>query len=204
MTDEPTLSKSERTRADIIQAAHDLIIQNGYHATSMRQIAQQAGIALGGIYNHFAGKDDIFREVVLAYHPYREIMPILANTTHEHIEDFFRDAAQLIDQTLTQRPDLINLMFIEIVEFRSSHIQELFDQFFPQIMQILQRFMAAGETLRPMPLPMIMRTFIGTILGYVITKSVLGENIAPEFREHALDHFMDVYLHGILNSETTP
>jgi len=204
MTEEPTLSKSERTHADIIRAAHDLIIQNGYHGTSMRQIAQQAGIALGGIYNHFTGKEDIFREVVLTYHPYREIMPILANTTHERIEDFLRDAARLIDQTLTQRPDLINLMFIEMVEFQSKHIQELFDQFFPQIMQILQRFMEAGDTLRPIPIPMMMRTFIGTILGYFITKSILGEATAPEFRDQALDHFIDIYLHGILKTESAP
>ena len=50
-------SRGERTRAEIIQAAHDLFIQQGYHGTSMRQIAGQAGIALGGLYNHFESKE---------------------------------------------------------------------------------------------------------------------------------------------------
>ena len=206
MTDELTLSKSdatkgERTRSDIVLAAHDLIIQNGYHGTSMRQIAKQAGISLGGIYNHFASKEDIFREVVLAYHPYHEIMPLLANAQHESIETLLRHAAQLVDETLTARPELINLMFIEMVEFRSKHIPDLLERVFPIVTQILRRFTEAGDNLRPIPMPMLMRTFISVLFGYFISKNALGENISLEFRENALDYFLDIYLHGILKSE---
>lgn len=201
MTDEIPLSKSERTRAEIIKAAHDLFLQKGYHGTSMRQIAKSAGIALGGIYNHFASKDEIFRDVVLAYHPYHEIIPVLATTEHENFEEFIRHAVHLIDESLTRRPDIMNLMFIEMVEFQSKHIPELLEQFFPMVMQIVQRFTAAGTSLRPMPLPMMMRTFIGLLLGYFITKNALGERTPPEFRDHALDYFIDVYLYGILKTE---
>jgi hypothetical protein len=94
-------------------------------------------------------------------------------------------------------------MFIEIVEFRSQHIPELIERFFPIVGQILQRFMEAEDTLRPIPLPMLMRTFMGMLLGYFMTKSILGEQIPVEFRENALEHFLDVYLHGILKTETT-
>ncbi|HLF91099.1 MAG TPA: TetR/AcrR family transcriptional regulator [Anaerolineales bacterium] len=206
MTDELTLSKSdatkgERTRADIVLAAHDLIIQNGYHGTSMRQIAKQAGIALGGIYNHFASKEDIFREVVLTYHPYHEIMPILANAQYDSIEELLCHAAHLIDDTLNTRPDVLNLMFIEMVEFRSKHIPDLLERVFPIVTQILQRFTEAGDNLRPIPMPMLMRTFISVLFGYFISKNALGENISLEFRENALDYFLDIYLHGILKSE---
>jgi AcrR family transcriptional regulator len=194
-------TKGERTRSDIIQAAHDLIIQNGYHGTSMRQIAKKAGIALGGIYNHFASKEDIFREVVLAYHPYHEIIPVLANARYDSIEELLRGAVHLVDDTLNTRPEVLNLMFIEIVEFRSRHIPELIERFYPTVGQILQRFMQAEDTLRPIPLPMLMRTFMGMLLGYIMTKSFLGEQIPAEFRENALEHFLDVYLHGVLKTE---
>jgi len=195
-------SKGERTRADIIKAAHDLIIQNGYHGTSMRQIAKQAGIALGGIYNHFASKEDIFREVVLAYHPYHEIFPLLANAQYTNIEDLLRHTIVLIDETLASRPELINLMFIEMVELQSKHIPDLLEKIFPHVVQILQRFTETGDNLRPIPLPMLMRTFIGTFLGYFITKNVLGDHIPAEFRENAREYFIDIYLYGILKPET--
>jgi AcrR family transcriptional regulator len=55
MSDE-SLSRGERTRETILDAARQLFIQQGYHGTSMRQIASQAGIALGSLYNHFPNK----------------------------------------------------------------------------------------------------------------------------------------------------
>lgn len=194
--------KSARTRADIIKTAHDLFIQNGYHGTSMRQIANQAHLALGGIYNHFASKEDIFREVVLAYHPYHEIFPILASAQHDNIEDLLRHTIGLMDEVLDSRPELLHLMFIEMVELQSKHIPDLLEKIFPIVGQILQRFMETGDNLRPIPLPMLMRTFVGTFLGYFITKNVLGEHVPAEFRKNAREYFIDIYLHGILKPET--
>lgn len=198
------ITKGERTRTDIIRAAHDLIIQNGFHGTSMRQIATQAGIAVGGIYNHFQSKEEIFQEVVLAYHPYHDIFPILANTPYDNIEDLIKHAARLIDETLSRRPELLNLMFIELVEFRSAHIPLVMERVFPLVAQILQRFMQAQTNLRSIPLPMLMRTFMGMMVGYFVTKNVLGDHIPLPFRENALDYFIDTYLHGIMLPDSPP
>ena len=59
--DEETLSKGERTRQSILQAAYELFLEQGYAATSMRQIAERAGLALGGIYNHFREQGSHFQ-----------------------------------------------------------------------------------------------------------------------------------------------
>ena len=61
---EITLSKGERTRQTIEEAAYKLFLEQGYSATSMRQIAEQAGIALGGIYNHFKAKKRYFEVII--------------------------------------------------------------------------------------------------------------------------------------------
>ena len=45
-------------------------------------------------------------------------------------------------QVVEGRPDFMNLMFIELVEFKSVHAQQLFASLFPQGMQILQHFVA--------------------------------------------------------------
>ena len=57
-------TKGDVTRLAIEDAAIELFLEQGYHATSMRQIAEQAGLALGGIYNHFKSKDDIFQGII--------------------------------------------------------------------------------------------------------------------------------------------
>jgi AcrR family transcriptional regulator len=71
------VTKGETTRMAIQDAALDLFLQQGFHATSMRQIADKAGLALGGIYNHFSSKDEIFAAIVMDKHPYKQIVPII-------------------------------------------------------------------------------------------------------------------------------
>jgi AcrR family transcriptional regulator len=187
----------------ILSAAHDLFTRRGYHGTSMRAIAKEAGIALGGIYNHFESKESIFREILLAYHPYHEILPALANGSHTSLEDLFREAARLIDQTLSERPEVFNLMFIEMVEFRGQHAPELLERILPEIGRTLERLNRSGDRLRPIPIPMVWRIFIGTVLGYFVSKQAIGPLAPPEFTENALEHFIGVFLHGIQEPEAT-
>ncbi len=47
------------TRKTILNAAHRLFVQQGYTATSMRQLAEEAGIGKSTIYHHFADKQTI-------------------------------------------------------------------------------------------------------------------------------------------------
>ncbi|MEE8604789.1 MAG: TetR/AcrR family transcriptional regulator [Candidatus Aminicenantaceae bacterium] len=51
-------SKQERT-GEIIQAAVDEFLENGYDGTSMESIARRAGVSKGGLYYHFSSKDEI-------------------------------------------------------------------------------------------------------------------------------------------------
>ncbi len=49
----------EETRARILDSALTLFAQHGYTETSVRQIAQHAGVAQGLLYNYFASKDEL-------------------------------------------------------------------------------------------------------------------------------------------------
>lgn len=47
----------------ILTAAATCFIERGFHQTSIRDIAQQAGISLGNLYNHFDGKEALIAEI---------------------------------------------------------------------------------------------------------------------------------------------
>lgn len=51
------------TRDKILSCALDLFAQNGFSATSIRQIAKAVGIRESSIYNHFSSKDEILASV---------------------------------------------------------------------------------------------------------------------------------------------
>lgn len=53
------------TRQNIINAAADLILEEGLDATRISKIAKRAGLTDGAIYRHFDSKDDLLTEVYL-------------------------------------------------------------------------------------------------------------------------------------------
>ena len=67
MEKKPELSlreeKTARRRSLIIEAAATLFILKGFHQTGMRDIAGQADISLGNLYNHFKGKHEIIAAI---------------------------------------------------------------------------------------------------------------------------------------------
>jgi TetR/AcrR family transcriptional regulator, transcriptional repressor for nem operon len=54
-----TATKGERTRERIVAAAAPLFNQRGYAASSMADVMTATGLEKGGIYRHFASKDEL-------------------------------------------------------------------------------------------------------------------------------------------------
>lgn len=201
MTEEITnegISKGERTRQAILDAAHILIIEQGYAATSMRQIAERAGLALGGIYNHFSSKEDIFRAIILEKHPIFQVVPLLNTVEGNTVEAFVRNAAQILVTELGQHPDFINLMLTEIVEFKGKHAPQLFPTIFPMLLPLGQRIADLPGNTRAIPAPVLLRAFLGMFFSYYITGMLLGAAMPPDMQNNALDYFVEIFLHGIL------
>ncbi len=202
MTDEETaLSKKERTRQTILDATYALIIEQGYAATSMRQIAERAGLALGSIYNHFPSKDDVFSTIILERHPFFQIFPLLNSVEAGSIEEFVRKAARLLIDELGHHPDFLNLMLTEIVEFKGQHVPLVFAKIFPMMMPLGQRIAGLPGAIRPMPGPVLVRAFLGMFFSYYITGVLLGPTMPKEMQDDALNHFVEIFLHGILPEE---
>ncbi|MGC1375369.1 MAG: TetR/AcrR family transcriptional regulator [Anaerolineales bacterium] len=193
-----TLTKRERTRQAILDAAYSLVIEQGYAATSMRQVAERAGLALGSIYNHFPSKGDVFRTIIDERHPFLQILPLLNSVEGNTIEEFVRNAAQLLIDELGHHPDFLNLMLTEIVEFKGEHASLVFEKIFTMILPLGQRLASLSGALRPIPAPVLLRAFLGMFFSYYITGVLLGPVMPPEMQDDALDHFVEIFLHGIL------
>lgn len=56
------MSKGQDTRARIIQASAQVFSRMGFATTSMADLMLATGLQKGGIYNHFAGKDELALE----------------------------------------------------------------------------------------------------------------------------------------------
>jgi AcrR family transcriptional regulator len=57
-------ARGARTRARLLEAAEEVFTDLGYHDASIVKIAEAAGVAPGTFYLYFAGKQEIFDELV--------------------------------------------------------------------------------------------------------------------------------------------
>lgn len=53
-------TQKQATRDRILQIARNLLESEGYEAATIRRIAQEAGVATGTVFVHFANKEDLF------------------------------------------------------------------------------------------------------------------------------------------------
>jgi AcrR family transcriptional regulator len=198
---EANLSKGELTRQAIEEAAYELFLEQGYSATSMRQIAERADLALGGIYNHFPSKEDLFEAVILDKHPYKQILSVILAAPEGELTEFVYSAAHALVDELGKRPDFIRLMFIEILEFNSKHMPLFFEDIFPEFLPLVQRFQSTHEELRPIPPPLLLRAFLGMFFSFYMTELITEHMDIPEIHDKALDGFVEIFLHGILEAK---
>jgi AcrR family transcriptional regulator len=196
--EEPSLSKGERTRQTVMQAAYELFLEQGYAATSIRQIAERAGLALGGIYNHFPNKEAIFSELIHERHPYHQVVPVMLNTPADDPETFVRKAARTMVDELGKRPDFLKLMMIELVEFKGQNMPKIIERVLPDVVPLVQRFSQQKGLLREMPPFVFFRAFLGLFFSYYITELMIQGTPAALAQNNALDHFVEIFLHGIL------
>jgi TetR/AcrR family transcriptional repressor of nem operon len=100
-----------RTRAAIMDAAQDLILQRGFAATSIDQIIERTGVTKGAFFYHFKSKSDLAQALVERY----------AAVDAEHLERTLDRAERLGRDPLHQV-----LIFVGLLQEEAGELTEPF------------------------------------------------------------------------------
>jgi len=192
------MKKGKISQDRIKEAAFKLFINQGYHGTSMRQIAEAANLTPASIYNHYQNKEQIFRQVLLAHHPYHQILPILESADGEDAESILRGVANRVYKVIRKQKGLLHIMFIELVEFEGKHFGEIFRSVSPRIFAFLGKLKSKKGQLRKIPETNIMLTMIGLVMSQWILEAMFLKSIRLPFSDKHFEHALDIYMHGIL------
>lgn len=185
-------------RQQIVAASHRLFLEQGYHGTSMRQIARESQMALGSLYNYFPGKEDLFGAVFEAFNPYLILLLALENSQGANADALVHTAARRMVTALSARPDLVKLVFIDVVEFQGRHLQQSYPQVAPRMERFIQRLQRDPAALRSLPTESLLRGFFGLFYTFHMTDMLLGSPTDPETQPAAVQDLVEIYLHGIL------
>ena len=199
MPDTKIPTKGEKTRATILEAAHTLFLKNGFHGTSMRQIAEEAGLALGGLYNYFDSKEKSLARMLDAHHPYHVVLPALEHTQGETIEEFVHDAAGKMRVGIDGVEDqLMPLVMIDLVEFQGRYLKRLATKLIPSFLPFVEKFGKRKGKLRAIPTPIMLRTFMLMLVGFLLTEMIIKGTPLKLMRYDWFDGMIEIYLHGIV------
>ena len=199
MTEE--LTKGMATQKKIVDAAYALFVEQGYHGTSMRQISEKAGITIGGIYNHFSGKDEIFEEVVLEYHPINIIFPMFEQIEDDTFEGSVRKAAKLIFEQVNKQKSFFNLFYIELVEFKGKHVIRLIKNLFPMGLEFIKILKSKKGEVKPIPTHTMLVSFLGMFFSFYLFQQFIRGFKAIGLPGLKIDSMVDIFLYGVMQEQ---
>jgi AcrR family transcriptional regulator len=120
--------RSEKSKQQILDSALKLFSHRGYGATSVRDIAEEAGLSKGNVYHHFPDKETIFRGLLDRYfqamsHPDFPFNRVLASGTFpENLEDI----GHAVREIVRDYREYVALIYVDVVEFDGAHIRKFY------------------------------------------------------------------------------
>lgn len=122
--DEPEASRSPRAqaaraqrRARLLESAREVFAQRGYHATSITDLVEAAGVARGTFYLYFESKHAIFIALVegLLNELRAAVSGVRLGPDHAPIEDQLTRILARALLTISEQRDLTRILFREAV-----------------------------------------------------------------------------------------
>ena len=125
----------------ILETALELFAENGFHATSINQIAKKAGISKGLTYNYFESKNDILTEIVdNGFHEIHDLFDLNADgiLTEKEFIFFIEKTFDIIKNNLRHWKLFFSLMLQPIV---SDNFMEKYTEAGKSMLKMMHDFL---------------------------------------------------------------
>lgn len=138
-------------KEEVLEAAVALFSHKGYHATTVREIAEEVGMLSGSLYAHIASKEDLLYQIVLQASErfMSAVTPILAGPEPAGVK--LRRAMAAHIQVVAESPEAATVFLHEwkaLSPERRAAVIERRAAYEALLGEIIQQGVAAGE-LRP-------------------------------------------------------
>ena len=181
---EPTSRRRGPDTAErILDAAEECFGRKGYAGTTLRDVANQVGIRIPSLYNHFPNKASLYSAVLE-----RGISPVLALLSRSIQEDPDgpeepmdpRMTVQAVMQWLALRPSLPRLIQYELLAGGEQLAPLLSEWLQPAMSQglVMMETTPGVERWRSEEIPFLVMALFNIVVGH-FTTSALTESLSP-------------------------
>jgi AcrR family transcriptional regulator len=179
MTGSMVTNSSASAREQIVRAAAESLLENGYAGTSVRAIASRAGVAIGNLQYYFPTKSELLVEA-WRFLTARSVEELRAacNQLDDPLEALELGVESIWD-TLRKLGDMQLAAFDLLVQAPRTdrlraYLPELFTRYREVIQEQIDRLEADGRVRllvgREVLVPLVLNTVLGFGLYYVVTR----------------------------------
>lgn len=189
-------------RGQILKAALAVFARKGFHGATVAEIAREARLSEGTIYNYFRSKEDLLislpREILVPTF----IAPFLAEKGRQPPETFLQEVVTHTLERFLANIDVLRVLISSVPILDEAAREEYLRRTVIFGAEALEKYfqeeMARG-TYRPLNPAILARAFTGMCIIFVVLQEVLlGKRIVPLAYEEIAREVVDLFLHGAL------
>jgi AcrR family transcriptional regulator len=191
------VNKEEKVR-QILDAAKMVLSKKGYVKTTMQDIARQAGMGKGTLYEYFPSKESIFVGIIDAF--FEEYLEIFHQIHELSIEKGFRFILETLFIIPPKEDQNLHLM-MHIYGHRSEVSHGIFFQrikkYYQEFLDTLDRFIRRGQQQKKIssayPADILARSIMSTLDGLMLQLMLFPESIESR-REEYIQYLTDQWI----------
>ncbi len=185
------------SREAIVSAAERLFLNRGFGGVSMDDLAEEAGVARRTLYNQFASKEEILREML------SRVSTQLGNVlppgieTQGDVEDVLRLIARAV-LAFQAPPEYVGLVRMTVADARQfPWIATAFDSILKPYRDRFERYLSYLTTLGVLDCPhplLAAQQFLGLLNEPMLWPRVLGQDIASPSPDTVVEEAVRMFL----------
>ena len=168
---------TEYRRKQIIDAALAVFSRKGYGEATIPDIAREAGIAVGTIYNYYPSKRDLLVSILASHVLSEPFLTLMEQPPEADDRTFFRSLIEDRLTLLSENADKFLFMLSEAYrdqEFRRQWAQGVIQPALQRAEKFVSSKMDSGA-FRPMNASVIVRALAGMAIGFAVLTMAEGE-----------------------------
>jgi AcrR family transcriptional regulator len=185
-------------RMQILDAATRVFARKGFNRATIHDVARDAGVADGTIYNYFANKTDLLFGLLDRLNDTERRPASLAQVVDTSMAGFFRAYLRERVEALWSNADLLRAILPELLANPDLRVR-YYDEVIAPTMALGEsaiQALAAGGHVRDLDAALITRMLAGSLLGLMVLQLLGDETLAARWREIP-DALADLLLPGL-------
>ena len=189
-------------RNQILDAATQVFAKKGFHGATIRQIAQQAGIADGTIYIYFQNKPDLLLGILNRLNETERRATDLRQGLTGDFRGFFvryvRHRLTVMEENLRAfqavLPDIL-----ANAELRERYLREVIEPSFKLAEPVMQAWIATA-VIRPGNVALMLRAVSGMFLGMLVLR-MMGDTTVEKMWSELPEFLTGIFFDGLLQEQ---